>query len=244
MTYTHKNSIEEAKEARLKAQQVTAICEELHITLDPIDWQNAGMRAGVAVNTIEIADLLGLSRQDSASILRLVQIKLFERAARETLRTQPAPRALIWSPLDVVRPQAFLSLWILTMETDQRIAIAEYLRKGQRVYEHYELDINDEEQLATLFGPLQVGEYHLGTTITIEERDRKYSGEIVYILPPGKVLPNRKYPSKGYHTVSGKAYANDSAARYLVDCHDGFPHIVNQSQIISEENASHDLSGT
>ncbi len=237
MTYTRKNSIEESKEARLKAQQVTAICEELHITLDPIDWQNAGMRAGVAVNAIEIADLLGLSRQDSDSILRLIQIKLFERAARETLRTQPAPRALIWSPVDVIRPQAFLSLWILTMETDERVAIAEYLRKGQRVYEHYKLDVNDQQQLATLFGPLQKGEYALGTTITIEERERKSTGEIVYILPPGKVVANRRPASRGYHTISGKAYSNDISARYLVDCHDGFPHLVSQSQVSSEDSA-------
>jgi hypothetical protein len=238
MTYTRKNSIEESKEARLKAQQVTAICEELHITLDPIDWQTSGMRAGVAVNTIEIADLLGLSRQDSESILRLVQIKLFERAARETLHIHPAPRALIWSPVDVIRPQAFLSLWVLTMETDERIAIAEYLKKGQRVYEHYDLDITDQEQLATLFGPLQKGEYDLGTTITIEERERKSTGEIVYILPPGKVVANRRPASRGYHTISGKAYSNDVSARYLVDCHDGFPHLVSQSQVSKEESTA------
>jgi hypothetical protein len=233
MTYLRKNSAEESKEACRKAQQITAICEELHIALDPIDWQNSGMRAGVAVNTIEISDLLGLSRLDSDSILRLVQIKLFERAARETIHAQPAPRALVWSPVDVIRPQPFLSLWVITMETDERIAIAEYLRNGQRVYEHYELDLDNGQQLATLFGPLQTGEYHLGNTITIEERERKYTGEIIYILSPGKAFMSRKYSSRGYHTISGKAYTNDVSSRYLVDCHDGFPHIINQWQVIS-----------
>ncbi|HYU71467.1 MAG TPA: hypothetical protein VEL31_02200 [Ktedonobacteraceae bacterium] len=233
MTYLRRKSVGEAEEACKKAQQITAICKELHIVLDPIDWQTSGMRAGVAVNTIEISDLLGLSRQDRDSILRLVQIKLFERAARETMRTQPAPRALIWSPVDVIRPQPFLSLWVLTMETDERIAIAEYLRNGQRIYEHYEFDRDDEEQLAALFGPLQPGEYRLGDIITIEEREQKHTGEIIYILPPGKALANRKNASRGYHTIAGKPYTNDVSSRYLVDCHDGFPHIISQSQVVS-----------
>ena len=120
-----------------------AICEQLHITLDPIDWQNCGMRACVTVNTIEISDLLDLGQQDSDSILRRVQIKLLEHAALETMHARPDLKAVIWSPVDVVQPQEFLSLWIITLETDERIAIAEYIRNGQRVYEHYELDMDD-----------------------------------------------------------------------------------------------------
>jgi len=234
MTYVRRNSVKESEEAYRRAQQVTTICEELHIILDPIDWENFGMRARVAVNAIEIADLLGLSRQDSNSILRLVQIRLFERAARETMHVQPAPKALIWSPVDVIQPQPFLSLWIMTMETDERVPIAEYLRNGQRVYEHYELKKDDVQQLAELFGPLQTGEYPLGSTITIEERERKYTGEIIYILPPGKAIAGRKNSSRGYHTIAGKSYVNDASSRYLVDCHDGFPHIISQSQVVTE----------
>jgi hypothetical protein len=230
MAYSHRNIAEEQKEACQKTQQITAMCEHLSITLDPVDWQNAGMRAWVTVNTIKIADLLDLSQQDHASLLRRVQIKLLEHAALQTLRARPGLKVVIWSPVDVVPPQAFLSLWVLTMETDERIAIAEYLRNGQRVYEPYELDVDDGQQLATLFGALHTGEYQLGDTVTIGERERKCTGMIVYILPPGKALASHK----GYHRIWGKAYTNDISPRYLIDCHDGFPHVANQSQVIGE----------
>ncbi|HZO75469.1 MAG TPA: hypothetical protein VFB60_24915 [Ktedonobacteraceae bacterium] len=233
MTYSRRNSAQEPDEAYKNAQQLITICQELHITLDPIDWQNFGMQASVTVGKIEISDLSSLSRQGSDSILRLVQIKLFERAARDTLSAQPLPRALIWSPVDVIQPQPFLSLWIITMETDERIPIAEYLRNGHRIYEPYALNIHDEQQLMTLFGPPQTGEYDLGNIITIKERDQQRTGEIIYILGPGKVVTNRKYSSRGYHIIAGKAHTNDLSSRYLVDCHDGFPHLVNQSQVIS-----------
>ena len=232
MAYSRRNSAEEQKEACQKAKQLTAICEKLHITLDPIDWQNSGLRACVTVNTIEISDLLDLGQQDSDSILRRIRIKLLEHAALETLRARPGLKVSIWSPVDVVQPQEFLSLWILTMETDERIAIAEYIRNGQRVYEHYEYDLNDGQQLAKLFGPVHKGEYQLGDTVTIEEHERKCTGEIIYIIPPGKALTSRKYPSRGYHTILGKAYTNDVSSRYIIDCNDGFPHVVNQSQVI------------
>src|SRR6266704_7220813 len=152
MTYSHRNIAEEQIEACQKAKQITAICEQLHIKLDPIDWQNSGLRACVTVNTIEISDLLDLGQQDSDSILLRIRIKLLERAALETLRARPGLKVSIWSPVDVVQPQEFLSLWILTMETDERIAIAEYIRNGQRVYEHYEFDRDDGQYLAKLFG--------------------------------------------------------------------------------------------
>ncbi|HEX4206860.1 MAG TPA: hypothetical protein VHZ51_22190 [Ktedonobacteraceae bacterium] len=234
MTYSRRNIAEEQKEAYQKAKQLTAICEQLHITLDPIDWQNSGMRARVTVNTIEISDLLDLSQLDSDSILRRVQIKLFEHAALETMCARPGGKALVWSPVEVVQPQAFLSLWIITLETDERIAIAEYLRNGQRVYEHYELDMDDGHYLAKLFGSVHTGEYQLGDTVTIEEHEHKYIGEIVYILPPSKAFTHRKFPSRSRHTISGKAYTNDASSRYIVDCKDGFPHVVNQWQVISE----------
>jgi hypothetical protein len=232
MTYLHRNSDQEQKEACQKAKLITAICEQLYIALDPIDWQNCGMRACVRVNTIEISDLLDLSQQDSVSILRRVQIKLLEHAALETVHARPDLKAMTWSPVDVVQPQAFLSLWIITLETDERIAIAEYLRNGQRIYEHYEINRDDGQYLVKLFGPVYTGEYELGETVTIEEHERQCTGEIVYILPPSKAFTNRKYPSKGRHTNLGKAYTNDVSSRYIVDCHDGFPHVINQWQVI------------
>jgi hypothetical protein len=232
MTYLHRNSAQEQKEAYQKAKQITTICEQLHIALDPIDWQNYGMRACVRVNTIEISDLLDLSQQDSASILRRFQMKLLEHAALETVHARPDLKAVVWSPVDVVQPQAFLSLWIITLETDERIAIAEYLRNGQRIYEHYEINRDDGQYLIKLFGPVHTGEYELGETVTIEEHERQCTGEIVYILPPSKAFTNRKYPSKGRHTSLGKASTNDVSSRYIVDCHDGFPHVINQWQVI------------
>jgi hypothetical protein len=234
MTYSRRNKAEEQKEACQKAQQLTEICEKLSITLDPIDWQNAGMRAGVKVNGIQIADLLDFGHEDGDAILRRIQIKLFEHAALLAIQARPGLKAAIWSPMAVTQPQEFLSLWIITMETDERVAIAEYIRNGQRVYEHYTFNFESEEQLAKLFGPAHTGEYPLGSTVTIEEREHKLEGEIIYILSPGKALTNRKYSSRGYHTILGKAYTNDASSRYLVDCHDGFPHIVNQSQIVSQ----------
>src|SRR6266571_2626743 len=202
MTYSRRNSADEQQEACQKAKQITTICGQFHITLDPIDWQQFGMLAPVKVNNIEIASLLYLGQRDSDDILRQVQIKLFAHAALETLHSRLGIKALMWSPVDVVLPQAFLSLWIITLETDERIPIIESIRKEQRVYEHYQFDGDDEQQLAKLFGPVNEGEYHLGDTITIKERERQYTGEIIYIIPPGKMFTSRKYPSRGYHTIA------------------------------------------
>jgi hypothetical protein len=233
MTYTRRNSIDEQQEASLKARQLTAICEQLHITLDPIDWQQFGMWAPVKVNSIEIASLLELGKRDSDDILRQVQIKLFAHAALETLHSRPGIKALMWSPVDVVQPQEFMSLWIITLETDERVPIVESIENGQRVYEYYPFDGDDRQQLAKLFGPVNEGEHHLGDIVTIKEREREYTGEIIYIIPPGKMLTNRKYASRGYRTTSETANTNNVVvSRYIVDCNDGFPHIVYQSQVI------------
>ena len=229
MTYSRRNIAGEQEEAYQKARQITAICAQFHITLDLIDWQQFGMSAPVKVNTIEIASLLDLRQRESDDILRQVQIKLFAHAALETLHSRPYLKVLMWSPVDVVQPQAFLSLWVITLETDERIPIIESIRNGQRVYEHYQFDGDDGQQLAKLFGPLNEGDYHLGDTITIKEREREYRGEIIYIIPAGKMVTSRKYGSRGY---AGTAYTNDVVSRYIVDCNDGFPHIVHQSQII------------
>ena len=232
MTYTRRNIAAEQQEACQKVDQITAICAQFQITLDPIDWQQFGMWAPVKVNNVEIASLLELRQRDSDDILRQVQIKLLAHAALETLHSRPGLKVLMWSPVDVVLPQPFLSLWIITLETDERIPIIELIRNGQRVYEHYQFDGGDGQQLAKLFGPVNEGEYHLGDTVTIKERERQYTGEIIYIIPPGKMLTSRKYASRGYHTISGTAYTNDVVSRYIVDCKDGFPHIVHQSQVI------------
>ncbi len=232
MTYSRRNSADEQQEACQKAKQITAICGQFHIRLDPIDWQQYGMWAPVKVNNIEIASLLDLGQRESDDILRQVQIKLFAHAALETFHSRPGLKALIWSPVDVVQPQAFLSLWIITLETDERIPIIESVRNGQRVYEHYRFDGDNGQQLAKLFGPVNEGEHHLGDTVTIKEHERQYTGEIIYIIPPGKLFTSRKYASRGYHTISGTAYTNDVVSRYIVDCKDGFPHIVHQSQVI------------
>jgi hypothetical protein len=231
MTYSHRNSAQEQKEACQQAKQITTMCEQLHIPVDPIDWQNCGMRACVTVNAIEISDLLDLGQQDSASILRRVQIKLLEHAALGTMHARPDLKAVVWSPLDVVQPQAFLSLWIITLETDERITIAEYIRNGQRIYEHYAFNMDDGDSLVKLFGPVHTGEYQLGETVTIEEHEHQCTGEIVYVLAPSKAFTNRKYPFKGRHTILGKVYTSDISSRYIVDCHDGFPHVVNQWQV-------------
>jgi len=223
MAYSRRNIIDEQQEACHRARQITATCQQFHLTLDPIDWQQFGLLAPVKVNTIEIASLLDLGQRESADLLRQMQIKLFAHAALETLPTRPNLKALMWTPVEVVQPQTFLSLWIITLETDERIPVIEAIRNGLRVYEHYRFDGADEQQLAELFGPVYEGEYHRGDRVTIKEHDRAYSGEIRYIIPPGKISTSRKNASRGYHTIAGIASTNDVVARYIVDCHDGFP---------------------
>ena len=232
MAYSRRNSEEEQLEACRKAEQLTAACEQLHITLDPIDWRQFGMSAPVKVNDIEIASLQDFGQRDHDALLRHVQIKLFEHAALEIAHARPGLKALMWSPVDVIQPQPFLSLWIITLETDERIPIIESMKNGQRIYEHFQFDINDKQQLANLFGPVCEGEYHLGDDTTIKERDRQYTGKIIYSIASSKTVTSRKSGSRGYHTILGTAYTNDMAPRYIVDCNDGFPHIVHQSQVI------------
>jgi hypothetical protein len=233
MTYTRRNITDEQQEACLKARQLAAICEQFHITLDPIDWQQFGLWAPVKVNSIEIASLLELGKRDSDDILRQVQIKLFAHAALETLHSRNGIKPLMWSPVDVVQPQEFISLWIITLETDERIPIVESIENGRRVYKYYQFDADNVQQLATLFGPVNEGEHRLGDIVTIKERDREYTGEIIYIIPSGKIFTNRKYASRGYRTTPEMANTNNVVvSRYIVDCNDGFPHIVYQSQVI------------
>jgi len=240
MTYTRRNSANEQQEAYLKATQVTTICEQLHIKLDPIDWQQFGLWAPVKVNSIEIASLLELGKRDSDDILRQVQIKLFAQAALETFHSRHGIKALMWSPVEVVQPQEFISLWIITLETDERIPIVETIENGQRVYEYYQFDGNNGQQLATLFGPVNEGEHQLGDIVTIKERDREYTGEIIYIVPSNKMFTNRKYASRGSRTAPEMANTNNVVlSKYIVDCNDGFPHIVYQSQVIQEPESSH-----
>lgn len=239
MAYTRRNSIDEQKEAYLKARQVTTICEQLHIKLDPIDWQQFGLLAPVKVNSIEIATLLELGKRDSDDILRQVQIKLFAHAALETLHSRDGVKALMWSPVDVVQPQEFISLWIITLETDERIPIVETIENGQRVYEHYQFDRDNCQQIAMLFGPMHKGEHQPGDVVTIKERDREYTGEIIYIIPSSKMFTNRKYASRGNRSTPETATTNNVVvSKYIVDCNDGFPHIVYQSQVVEETDTS------
>jgi hypothetical protein len=232
MTYSRTNRTEERQEACQKAQHITTICTQLHITLDPIDWQQSGMWAPVKVHGIEIAYLQDFGPPNADDILRRVQIKLLEHAALETFHARPGLKASMWSPVDVVQPQPFLSLWIITLETNERIPVTESIRDGQRVYQAYQFNRNDENQLAALFGPASQGEYQLGEQITIKERDHQYTGEIIYIIPPGKMLTSRKFISRGYHNSASATSANELIAKYIVDCNDGFPHIVHHSQVI------------
>lgn len=232
MTYSHRNAVEEQREACQKAQQITAVYEAFQITLDPIDWQQFGLWAPVKVNSIEIALLRDLWQRDKNDMLRQVQIKLLEHTALKALRSRPGLRAVIWSPVEVIQPQTFLSLWVITLETDERVPIMEFLSNGRRAYAPFQFDGVQGKHLAMLFGPAIEGEHHLGEMITMKERGREYTGEIIYVVPSSEVVSNRRQASRRYHTVSGAAYTNDEASKYIVDCRDGFPHIAHQSQII------------
>ena len=230
MSYSRINRVEEQQEACQKAKYITEVCKQLHITLDPIDWQAYGMWAPVKVRQIEIAYLHDFGQTDVDDILRRVQIKLLEHAALATSHARPGLKALMWSPVDVVQPQPFLSFWIITLETNERIPIIESLKDGQRVYEPYQFDLNDADQFTRLFGPTGQGEYHLGEKITLKEHDHQYVGEIVYIIPSNKTPFSRKPTLRGFQNPARTG--NEVNAKYIVDCNDGFPHIVHQSQVI------------
>ncbi len=234
MTYSRRNSVEDQQEAGQRAKQIAALCKDLHLTLAPVAWQQHGMQARVVVDSVEIAPLLDMGQRESNEIFRHIQTKLFEHAALKTVPAHSGLKAVMWAPVDVIQPQPFLSLWVVVLETDERIPIVEFIRDEQRVYEHYQFDKRDKQQLAMLFGPESKGVYQPGETVTLKERERQYTGEVLYTLPPGKTVPNRKYPARGHHTIAGTTYTNEIAARYIVDCNDGFPHIVHQSQIVRE----------
>lgn len=168
MTYSRHSHVEEKQEACQKASEITAMCAQFQITLDPIDWQQFGMLAPVRVDAIEVAPLMELGQCDKHDLLRHVQMKLFEHAALETLPVRRTLKASIWSPLETVQPQAFLSLWIITLETGERIPIAESLKNGQRAYERYPFDRTSRQQLTNLFGPVSKGAYYLGAAVTIK----------------------------------------------------------------------------
>jgi len=232
MTYSRRNRVEEQQEAAYKAEQIARVCEQLHVTLDVIDWQEWGMQAPVKVHGIEISFLFDLAQRSPDDLLRLIQMKLSEHAALNAIHAQNGMKASMWSPVAVVQPQGFLSLWVITLETDERVPIIENLSGGQRVYEFYPFDAANLHQLSALFGKVYEGAYHLGDAVTIKEHARLYTGEVIYSIPPDKDQASRKPATKGYHTVAGTSYTNDVAARYIVNCHDGFPHIVSQSQIV------------
>src|SRR5260370_7831154 len=110
------------------------------------------MWAPVKVNNIDIASLLDLGQRDSDDILRQVQIKLFAHAALETFHSRRGLKVLMWSPVDVVQPQAFLSLSIITLETDERIPIIESIRTTHPVSPHYQFN-DDTRQTPPHFAP-------------------------------------------------------------------------------------------
>ncbi len=231
MPYSRNNPAEEQQDASRKAKRITEICEELSIKLDPIDWQQHGLWAPVTIQGVEIAYLVNFSEPDPDDILRRVRINLLGHTALVAAHARPGCKAVMWTPVDVVQPQPFLSLWVITLETNERIAVVESMKNGWRTYEPYKFDRNDRQQLATLFGPLVQGEYPIGTIVSMKERDQQYTGEVIYIIPPGKAPTNNRYSSRGFHTIAGTTYKNDAAPKYIIDCNDSFPHIVPQAQV-------------
>src|ERR1700730_15716968 len=81
MTYSRRNTIEEQHLASHQAQHIATLCEQWQFTLDCIDWEQWGMQAPVKVNGVEIASLLDLGKREQGELLRLIQMKLLERAA-------------------------------------------------------------------------------------------------------------------------------------------------------------------
>jgi hypothetical protein len=232
MTYARQNTIEEQREATRQVRRLASLCKELYITLDAVDCQQYGMRAPVSVQGIEIASLIDLYQREPADILRMVRIKRLERAALAAAARQPGTKALVWSPVETSGQQDFLSLWVISLETNERVAIAEYVRDGERVYEPYALDRDNEQQLAALFGPTTEGTYRRGERVTIKVRDHEYSGVVLHICAGSRAPTQRTYGSRNSGPL--QANSNEASAKYIVDCGDGFPHIVQQAQVSRE----------
>jgi hypothetical protein len=72
----------------------------------------------------------------------------------------------------------------------------------------------EQQNWEYIAGPAGRGEYSAGDTITFDEFGRTLTGEIIHCAAPDQ-------------TVSGK----HTPTSYYVDCGDGFPHVVYQSQI-------------
>lgn len=231
MTNSRQNSAEEQQQASHQARSIATLCEQWCLSLDHIDWQQWGMQALVKVNGVEIASLLYLSQREQDDLLRLIQLKLLEHAALEASPGRSKVKAVMWRPITVVQPQVFLSLWVITLETDERIPIIESMSNGQRNYEPYLFDAENGQQLSTLFGAVFHGAYDLGEVVTIKEHTRLYTGVIIYSISSNKEYPNRKVLPRG-PLAAETAAPTYKAATYIVHCHDGFPHIVEQSQII------------
>lgn len=232
MTHSRRDMTTEQQEACQKAQQISAIYEAFQITLDPIDWRQFGLFAPVKIKEIEIALLGDLWKRDRDDMLRQVQIKLLEQAALKTLQPQPNLRAMIWSPVEILQPQTFLSLWIITFETNERVPVIEFLSDGQRTFAPFPFDGARGRHLAQLFGPAIQGEHHPGEIITIKERGQQYTGEIMYVIAHGTMPSTRRQATQRYRAASGPASPHEEEPRYIVDCRDGFPHIAYQSQIV------------
>lgn len=98
----------------------------------------------------------------------------------------------IWSPVEVIQPQAFLSLWIITFETGERVPTVEFLSDGQRTFALFPFDGARGRHLALLFGPAIQGEHHPGKIITIKERAQQYTGEIMYVIAHGTMPSPRR----------------------------------------------------
>jgi hypothetical protein len=73
------------------------------------------------------------------------------------------------------------------------------------------------QDLDQLFGPSGHGDYSPGDTITFTENGHTLSGEIIHCAAPQTTVRGRHLPTS-----------------YSVDCEDGFPHIVTQSQIVAK----------
>ena len=74
------------------------------------------------------------------------------------------------------------------------------------------------KQLLITLAPLDWQNFRIRACVTVNGIEIADLLESVYILAPSKAYTSRKYPSRGCHTILGKAYANNDASRYIVDC--------------------------
>ncbi len=125
----------ELNAAEGKARRLEALFAELHLSHDPIDWQQAGMLAFVIVNGVVVGDLVTLA-DERERVLGQVRHQLMAAVAFKHLGVERDGHQIRLMPIEPLPPQTTY-LAVVHIDEEVGVPVAEYLRNGKRVYEYY-----------------------------------------------------------------------------------------------------------